>query len=181
MAAGKKKKPTSKPKGKGKSTPKRKNRWGAFVAFVKSERFAHIRGTVYVLFAFFLLLSLASYYATGCDPTRHWLKAMGFATAEFFAVNLFGIGSLGFALLFFVYGMRLWKVSVMPWWKTFGSTVFWMAWLSVTLGYIAVKWIEDGVGFNSMPVSVSCWPNLSRISWAGGRWCCWWQWQWLCS
>ncbi len=146
MAAGKKK-PTSKPKGKGKSTPKRKNRWGAFVAFVKSERFAHIRGTVYVLFAFFLLLSLASYYATGCDPTRHWLKAMGFATAEFFAVNLFGIGSLGFALLFFVYGMRLWKVSVMPWWKTFGSTVFWMAWLSVTLGYIAIKWIEDGVGF----------------------------------
>ncbi len=145
--AGAKKKQAAKPKGKGKSTSKGKNRWGAFVAFIKSERFAHIRGTVYVLFAFFLLLSLASYYATGCDPTRHWLKAMGYGTAEFFAVNLFGIGSLGFSLLFFIYGLRLWKIRVMPWWKTFGTTVFWMAWLSVTLGYIAVKWIEGGVGF----------------------------------
>lgn len=145
--AGAKKKQAAKPKGKGKSTSKGKNRWGAFVAFIKSERFAHIRGTVYVLFAFFLLLSLASYYATGCDPTRHWLKAMGYGTAEFFAVNLFGIGSLGFSLLFFIYGLRLWKIKVMPWWKTFGTTVFWMAWLSVTLGYIAVKWIEGGVGF----------------------------------
>ena len=43
--------------------------------------------------------------------------------------------------------MRLWKVSVMPWWKTFGSTVFWMGWLSVTLGYIAVKWLDSNVGF----------------------------------
>ena len=147
--AGTKKKPAAKPKGKGKSkgTPKGKNRWGAFVVFVKSERFAHIRGAVYVLFSIFLLLSLTSYYATGCDPTRHWLKTLGFATAEFFAVNLFGIGSLGFSLLFFVYGLRLWKLKVMPWWKTFGSTAFWMFWLSLTLGYIAVKWISDGVDF----------------------------------
>ena len=145
--AGAKKKQAARPKGKGKSTSKGKGRLRAFVAFVKSERFAHIRGVVYVLFAAFLLLSLTSYFATGCDPTRHWLKAMGFATAEFFAVRLFGIGSLGFALLFFVYGLRLWKINVMPWWKTFGSTVFWMFWLSMTLGYIAVKWIDGGVGF----------------------------------
>ena len=145
--AGAKKKQAAKPKGKGKSTSKGKGRLRAFVAFVKSERFAHIRGVVYVLFAAFLLLSLTSYYATGCDPTRHWLKAMGFATAEFFAVRLFGIGSLGFALLFFVYGLRLWKINVMPWWKTFGSTVFWMFWLSMTLGYIAVKWIDGGKEF----------------------------------
>ena len=149
-----KKKTAAKPKGKsgakaagkGKGTSKGKSR-GSFLAFVKSERFAHIRGTVYVLFAAFLLISLAAYYATGCDPTRHWLKAMGYGTAEFFATKLFGIGSLGFSLLFFVYGMRLWGVKVMPWWKTFGSTLFWMVWLSTTLGYIAVKWIDGGVGF----------------------------------
>ena len=149
-----KKKTAAKPKAKGggkaaakgKGTSKGKSR-GSFLAFVKSERFAHIRGTVYVLFAAFLLISLAAYYATGCDPTRHWLKALGYGTAEFFATKLFGIGSLGFSLLFFVYGMRLWDVRVMPWWKTLGSTLFWMVWLSVTLGYIAVKWIEGGVGF----------------------------------
>lgn len=142
-----KKKQAPKPKGKAKSTPKGKNRWGAFVAFFKSERFAHIRGVVYVLFAAFLLISLASYFATGCDPTRHWFKTLGYGTANFFAVHLFGIGSLGFSLLFFVYGMRLWKVNVMPWWKTFGSTVFWMFWISLTLGYIAVKWLDSNVSF----------------------------------
>ena len=148
MAAGKKKQaPKAKGKAKGKSTPKGKNRWGAFVAFLGSERFAHIRGVVYVLFAAFLLISLASYYATGCDPARHWFKALGYATANFFAVSLFGIGSLGFSLLFFVYGMRLWNVKVMPWWKTFGSTVFWMFWISLTLGYIAVKWLDSDVSF----------------------------------
>lgn len=149
-----KKKTAAKPKakggakaaGKGKGTSKGKSR-GSFLAFVKSERFAHIRGTVYVLFAAFLLISLAAYYATGCDPTRHWLKALGYGTAEFFATKLFGIGSLGFSLLFFVYGMRLWGVKVMPWWKTLGSTLFWMVWLSTTLGYIAVKWFAGGVGF----------------------------------
>lgn len=127
--------------------PSRVKSGGSWLAFVKGERFAHLRGGVYVLFAVFLLISLTGYYATGCDPTRHWLKALGYGTAEFFATKLFGIGSLGFALLFFVYGMRLWGVRVMPWLKTLGSTLFWMVWLSVTLGYIAVKWIEGGVGF----------------------------------
>ena len=145
-AAKSKAKGGTKAAGKGKGTSKGKSR-GSFLAFMKSERCAHIRGTVYVLFAAFLLISLAAYYATGCDPTRHWLKAMGYGTARFFATNLFGIGSLGFSLLFFVYGMRLWGVKVMPWWKTFGSTLFWMVWLSTTLGYIAVKWIDGGVGF----------------------------------
>jgi len=45
---------------------------------------------------------------------------------------------MGFSLLFFVYGMRLWDSVVLPWWKTLGSTVFWMFWLSVTLGYIGI-------------------------------------------
>ena len=145
-AAKPKSKGGAKAAGKGKGTSKGKSR-GSFLAFMKSERCAHIRGSVYVLFAAFLLISLAAYYATGCDPTRHWLKSLGYGTAEFFATKLFGIGSLGFSLLFFVYGMRLWGVKVMPWWKTFGSTLFWMVWLSTTLGYIAVKWIEGGVGF----------------------------------
>lgn len=147
--AGAKKRTSTKAKGKTKTkrASRGKDRLKALMAFLRSERFAHIRGAVYVLFAFFLLVSLAGYYATGCDPMRHWLKALGFATSEFFAVRLFGIGSLGFSLLFFVYGLRLWKVKVLPWWKTFGSTVFWMFWLSLTLGYIAVKWISGGVGF----------------------------------
>ncbi len=140
--AGKKKVSTSKGK-KGKTAVRKKG--GGLVAFLRSKRFAHIRGALYVLFSIFLVIAMLGYYSTGGTG---WLGAAGRGVAEFFAVNLFGIGSLGFALLFFVYGMRLWDVVVMPWWKTFGSTMFWMAWLSLTLGYIGGAWVKNG-GFES--------------------------------
>ena len=140
--AGKKKKTASKGK-KGKTAVRKKG--SGFVAFLRSKRFAHIRGALYVLFSIFLVIAMIGYYSTS---GRGWLGAAGSGVAEFFAVNLFGIGSLGFSLLFFVYGMRLWDVVVLPWWKTFGSTVFWMAWLSLMLGYIGGAWVKSG-GFES--------------------------------
>ena len=144
--AGTKKKPS--PKTKGKSAPKKKkDTFGGFVAFLRSQRFARIRGAVYVLFSVFLLLSLVGYYATDCGTRGHWMGTLGHGVAEFFSVRLFGIGSIGFSLLFFVYGMRLFGVVVMPWWKTFGSTLFWMLWLSLTLGYIGGAWIHSASGY----------------------------------
>ena len=139
MAAASKKKTK---KGKAPS----KNRGRAFVAFLRSKRFAHIRGALYVLFSVFLVVAMTGYYVT--DARGGWAGSLGKGVAEFFAVNLFGIGSLGFSLLFFVYGMRLWDVVVMPWWKTFGSTVFWMLWCSLTLGYIGGAWVKSA-GFES--------------------------------
>ena len=139
MAASKKK-PASKSKGK---TASKKKSSGGFAAFIKSKRFAHIRGAFYILFALFLVISLVGYYATDGGATGRWLGSAGQAVAEFFAINLFGIGSLGFVLLFFVYGMRLWDNPVMPWWKTFGATLFWMLWCSLTLGYIGGAWVKD--------------------------------------
>ena len=136
--AGKQKKTPVKGK-KGKTAARKKG--GGFVAFLRSKQCAHIRGALYVLFSIFLVIAMLGYFSTGGTG---WLGLAGRGVAEFFAVNLFGIGSLGFALLFFVYGMRLWDVVVMPWWKTFGSTVFWMAWLSLTLGYIGGAWVKSG-------------------------------------
>ena len=130
-------------KGKG---ARGKSRAASFVAFLRSKRFAHIRGALYVLFAIFLVIAMVGYYSTA--GSGGWLGIVGHSVAEFFAVNLFGIGSLGFALLFFVYGMRLWNVVVMPWWKTFGSTLFWMLWISLTLGYIGGAWVDSG-GFEN--------------------------------
>ena len=129
---------------KGKAAPRKKG--DGFVAFLRSKRFAHIRGALYVLFSIFLVIAMVGYYAT--TGSGGWLGAAGHGVAEFFTTNLFGLGSLGFALLFFVYGMRLWDVVVMPWWKTFGSTLFWMLWLSLTLGYIGGAWVDRG-GFES--------------------------------
>ena len=122
-------------KGKGKGSSSKR---GAFAVFLRSRQFARMRGAFYIMFALFLLISLGGYYATGCpaDPKLNWLGSLGGVVASFFARNLFGIGSMGFSLLFFVFGMRLWEVVVLPWWKTFGCTAFWMCWLSVTLGYI---------------------------------------------
>ena len=145
MASTKKK---SSSKTKGKSAPKpKKRRSGAFAAFLRSRQCARIRGAVYVMFALFLLLALVGYYATDCGTRGRWLGSLGQSLAEFFTNRLFGIGSLGFALLFFVYGMRLWDVKVLPWWKTFGSTMFWMLWVSVTLGYIGGAWVRSASGF----------------------------------
>ena len=143
MAAAKKKGSTKKPKSAPKRSAKGKGkgssgRWKAFAVFVRSKQFARIRGAFYIMFALFLLISLVSYYATGCDREANWLGTVGGAVAYFFACKLFGIGSLGFSLLFFVYGMRLWDSVVLPWWKTLGSTAFWMLWLSVMLGYVGV-------------------------------------------
>ncbi len=134
------KKKSSKKKGK---TAAKKKSSGGFVVFLKSKRFACIRGAVYILFAAFLLISLVGYFATDGGATGRWLGIAGHGLAEFFAINLFGIGSLGFVLLFFVYGMRLWESPVMPWWKTFGATMFWMLWCSLTLGYIGGAWVKD--------------------------------------
>ena len=125
-------------KGKGKKGS-RKKRSAAFAAFLRSKQFAHIRGAFYILFAAFLIIALAGYFVTG----NGWLGSAGHGLAEFFAVNLFGIGSLGFVLLLFVYGMRLWDIVVMPWWKTFGSVLFWMLWCSLTLGYIGGAWVKN--------------------------------------
>ena len=133
MAASKKKSKSKKSKGASKR--------GAFAEFLKSKRFAHIRGAVYVLFAAFLAIALTGYYVT--DARGGWTGSLGNGLAEFFATNLFGIGSLGFVLLFFVYGLRLWNVVVLPWWKTFGSTLFWMLWISLFLGYIGGAWVKS--------------------------------------
>lgn len=140
--AGAKKKPTVKGKSKGKAAA-RKGRVAAFVAFVRSRQFARIRGALYVLFATFLAIAMVSYFLTDGGATGHWVGSMGNGLAHFFAVHLFGVGSIGFALLFFVYGMRLWDVVVLPWWKTFGSTLFWMLWISLTLGCIGGAWVKS--------------------------------------
>ncbi len=145
MASGKKRastgtKAASKGGGRGKGASAGLRR---FVSFVRSERFARVRGACYILFALFALLALAGYYATDCGSRGHWLGSLGQGLADFMAVNLFGIGSLGIPFLFFIYGMRLLGVTVLPWWKSFGSTLFWMLWVSLFLGYIGGAWVKN--------------------------------------
>ena len=161
MAGTKKRKSTPQ---KSKSKPTARKRGGGLAAFVRGKQFAHIRGAFYVLFSIFLVISMVGYYATAARGG--WLGALGFGLAEFFTTHLFGIGSMGFALLFFIYGMRLWDVVVMPWWKTFGSTMFWMVWLSLTLGYIGGAWVHSADFESYAGIGVRMAEPLDRlISW----------------
>ena len=130
-------------KKKSKNKAKAAQKGSGFSEFIRSEQFARLRGACYVLFALFSAVALISYFVTTADQDGNWLGKLGFLTSEFFAKNLFGIGSLGISLLFFVYGLRLWKVELLPWWKTFWSTLFWMVWLSTVLGYICGTWVKN--------------------------------------
>lgn len=147
---------------KGKSAPKKKG--SGFVAFLRSKRFAHIRGALYILFSIFLVISLVGFYATSAHGG--WLGVVGYRMAEFFCTHLFGIGSFGIALLFFVYGVRLWDVVMLPWWKTFGCTLFWMLWTSLTLGYIGGAWVHTANFENYAGIGIQLAEPLDRwISW----------------
>ena len=114
-----------------------------FQEFLRSTRFAKLRGAFYIMFALFLFVAIIGYYATDGGHNGRWLGLAGVAVARFFTHNLFGVASLGFTLLFFVYGLRLFKIYIMPWWRTFGAVIFWMFWISTTLGYIGGAWVKS--------------------------------------
>lgn len=121
----------------------------AIIEFLKSERFKKIRGVFYILFSLFLFVIMVSYMF-------HWKQdeaavfddyaqdvvmnniggVVGAELGNFFIRNMFGITSFGFALLFFVYGFRLLSMHLLPFWKTFWITVYWMVWGSIVLGYV---------------------------------------------
>ncbi len=111
-----------------------------FKEFIRSTQFAHLRGACYILFSIFLAISLVSLYF--CGREANWMGSLGRGLSVFFADTFFGIGSLGIAFLFFLYGLKLWKVTLLPWWKSFGATMFWMLWISLLLGYVGVWWIQ---------------------------------------
>lgn len=110
---------------------------GRLKEFWKTQRCRRLRGACYMLLATFLLVATASFL---CRPYDNWLGTIGEKLASLIVQNTFGIASLGLYFLLFLYGLRLWKVYPLPWWKTFWCTIFWMLWTSSVLGYCAGVW-----------------------------------------
>ena len=77
-----------------------------------------------------------------CRPNENWLGKVGYKLAQMIVQNTFGIASVGFYFLLFLYGLRLWKVHPLPWRKTAWATLFWMVWVSSVLGYCAGVWAK---------------------------------------
>jgi S-DNA-T family DNA segregation ATPase FtsK/SpoIIIE len=69
---------------------------------------------------------------------HNWIGKSGRAISAFFVDSLFGLSSILFAFLFFIYGVKLLlKKRIFPIWKATRISILAMAWISVTLAYLA--------------------------------------------
>ena len=126
-----------------KTSSKRKKKvrpTGRLKEFWMTQRCRRLRGACYILLSIFLLVATASFFI--CRPNENWLGKVGYKLAEVIVQNTFGIASIGIYFLLFVYGLHLWKANLLPWRKTFWSTLFWMVWTSSVLGYCAGVWAK---------------------------------------
>ncbi len=129
------------PKKKTKKTVRPTSR---LVEFWRTQRCRHLRGACYILFALFLVIAMISFFISW-PSHQNWMGALGFHLSKLIIQNTFGIASFGFALIIFVYGMRLLGRNILPWYKTFWSTLFWMVWISSVLGYFFGRWGKGNI------------------------------------
>ena len=106
-------------------------------------------GIVLLLFSILLLLSIGSFYFNAhnnityvvgdhVEPAQNIAKGVGASLAYFFIQFFFGVASIGFPFLIFIYSIRLIsQKSILPLGKTTFAVVMTMAWLSMTLGLFA--------------------------------------------
>ncbi len=113
--------------------------------FLKNEKFQKITGLFLILFSFVLAISLVSWIftwwmddASGGAGAHNWVGNSGRAISNFFVGNLFGLSSILFAFLFFIYGVKLLlKKKLLPLWKATRISILVMAWISVTLAFLS--------------------------------------------
>lgn len=143
-------------KKKVKPTPKFKEWW-------RSSSGRHLRGAVYMLFALFATVSLLSYFFNGADQDANWLGTVGYALADLLAKSLFGFASFGLLFLIGLYALRLYGKNPLPWAKTLWSSIFWILWLSTTLGYIAGVWVKNDTFSNYAGIGIIFAEVLNRL------------------
>ncbi len=130
---------------------------GGLKAFLVSPQFAIVRGAFYMLIALITFLSVVSYLLAfiidGTEPTSNWCGSVGNWLARGVSGGSFGVASLGLCFLLFIYGLRLIathrqtasdsKPRTSLWGddrrfrKCLWSVIFWVMWLSTTIGWIA--------------------------------------------
>ncbi len=108
---------------KKKKTRKKASALHSLFSFFKSERFFHTFGLLMILFSALLFIAEISYIlswkadSAGLyrEQAHNWIGWTGRHLATFFVEQLFGIGSVLFAVLFFIYGFKvLFKHSLVP-------------------------------------------------------------------
>lgn len=143
---GKKKKSASgsknKQNGKSKSSATDKKHSGNILL---STPFVKTYGVLLMFFAIFIAVAIFSYYFTwntdnpdfntDREMVGNWAGGFGAIMAAFFVNCIFGVSSIGFAFLFFLYGVRMtFDKTLMPLLKTSVTVILSMAWLSMLMG-----------------------------------------------
>jgi DNA segregation ATPase FtsK/SpoIIIE, S-DNA-T family len=137
--------------------------------FFESKTTQRITGISFLLFSFYLLIAFSSFLFTWkADQDKlflpwsdilfnpdvvveNWLGKFGALISHQFIHNWFGVASFAFILIFFLVGFKiLFKISLLPFTKTFKHTLFLLLWVSVTLGYFfkETPYLGGGVGYN---------------------------------
>ena len=143
-------------KKKKQAKPTKESGMGRFLA---SSQFAIVRGAFYALLSVYAFVAIISYTLAyihyGFEPSGavNWCGTLGGWLSRLLVSGSFGIASLGLCFLLFVYGLRLIaknrksnseKAPRRTLWgddhlfrKTLWSTLFWVMWLSTTIGWLA--------------------------------------------
>jgi len=132
---------------KGKSSEKKSNGKSgiSFFGLLKSKRMVQAYGILFMAFAvllftslgyaFFHYSSIPSYVESGTELKDFITGGLGATLAYNFINYTFGFFSIGFALLFFIYGFKLtFERSILPALLTTFTTLITMAWFSTVFG-----------------------------------------------
>ncbi len=141
-------------------------------SFFSDERTQHVMGLFFILLSGILLLALTSYLFTWrIDQdelfdlswwnlwqnaeirTENWLGTFGALLSHQLINNGFGVSSFAFVLISFLVGFRiLFKVELLPFWKTVGHSTFFLVWISVFLGALFTQdflFLGGAFGYNT--------------------------------
>ena len=140
-AASSKKKKSSKKAAKESASPKKHKSLGQVLG---DPRMLKVYGIILLAFSLLLLVSIVSHFFTfeedisyclSGGTVKNWAGSIGAYLAHFFVNYTFGIFSIGFTLLFFLYGMKLtFDKSPLPLFGTTITTLLTMSWLAVVSG-----------------------------------------------
>ncbi|MBO4503616.1 MAG: DNA translocase FtsK 4TM domain-containing protein [Bacteroidales bacterium] len=133
-------------KSKAKDAPKSSGS-GGFWKTVSGEHARQIYGVILMTFAILLIISIISFYLNAHNnityvngdhdavSPKNAAHGLGAYLSYFFVTQLFGVVSIGFPVLFFLYGLALtFKLHPLPLFKTTLNMLVTMSWLSLVLG-----------------------------------------------
>tara|TARA_R110002050_G_scaffold32841_1_gene84133 strand:- start:1541 stop:4036 length:2496 start_codon:yes stop_codon:yes gene_type:complete len=160
-----KKEPNKKPSKQGKFLKPFRNFFGFFLKEQTKQAF----GLFFVLFSAYLLIAFTSFLFTWkVDQSKveltfsdyffnseilveNWLGKTGASLSHLFINQWFGVGSFLFVALFFMIGFRLlFKISLLPFGKTFKNSGFALIWLSLFFGFFFqndLHFLGGAIGF----------------------------------